>query len=926
VTDSQELVTICAACDKKIVEGRSGSLTQWIFADHICKCENPRPVAIAQSRFRSETRAFEQEASFDASQVIDIDSNLFPTERYKPLELLGQGGLGQVYLCWDVHLRKRVAVKSLLAIIDENVVSFQQEAKIASRLNYDHVIKVYDFGTISGGRPYMVMEYFRGRSLLDVIEAHGRINEQEARIIFAKVCDALDHLHEQQVYHRDLKPSNILIRFDEDQGDIDIRLIDFGLSKTTVNVQSKTLVQGRTVVGTPTYMPPDQVKGHEYDARSEIYSLGCSMYEALTGNVPFTGETALQILNNHVNEPHVPMQEYELELTDGICDIVDRCLEKEPADRFQTARDLLDAIVALEEIQPAPEDEEDKTEAAASVAKPSSSMFRSKWFLVGAAVLVVGLGALFIPYFATQTPHMPIAYNGDEIGVSEDKVLKNKKRARVKTNERSPELDLRNYGSIEDLKGYAGNRHVKRINLADTDLDDSVFPYLARIPNLEVLDLTATKVKTLEGVKKLRRLKQLNLNETQISDDALDNLRGMEGHLQQISLCSTSITVKGLEKLLPFRRLAAFAIERTPLDPSAIDVFRKMEALKYLSVRDTGLGRDDIVRLLKDNPKQDFINVTFGTVGKNDSSLRNDFPTVDFNDGAVIKNERGRALKALRRGNHEKALKITQGCFDLAAQHNNIRWQEELKAQMANIYAAMGRDDLAVKESEGTIEFSKKNKSPRATRDAAYSVFSYYCQKGDFSKAERFADEYLAAAADVFGAKSNEYCTAQLNVANYYIVGNQADLCLKVIVPLRRSYERRFGSSDGSFFATMVAIEGRCMYLKKQNAEAIRLFNEAIDCSRKSSTISVFQDQRTSNSILECYLGLTQIYISSKDYATARKYNDEAEMLVQEHNFAPILQERFWRNRLKIGTELKLKEQVEAATAALAELKKGASE
>src|SRR5262249_32616711 len=152
-------------------------------------------------------------------------------------------------------------------------------------------IKVLDFGTTGGARPFMVMEYFDSESLETLLVREGKLAENVALDLFIHISDVLRCIHENGIYHRDLKPSNILIASAPTDAS-PIRLIDFGISKSTQDVQSNTQIQGRTVAGTPGYMSPDQVAGLPFDAVSEIYSLGCVMFETLTGSQPFKADSA----------------------------------------------------------------------------------------------------------------------------------------------------------------------------------------------------------------------------------------------------------------------------------------------------------------------------------------------------------------------------------------------------------------------------------------------------------------------------------------------------------------------------------------------------------------------------------------------------------------------------------------------------------
>lgn len=344
-TEEAERLRLCSTCRKRINISKGGSITQWIFSENFCKCEKPVFMPIEDEPDDIDSITQNVNADIIDELYLDVDAAQFPVERYKPIEFLGKGALGEVYLCRDALLGKKVAVKRLVTLTDESVVAFQNEAKIASKLKHPNVISVLDFGTTTGGRPFMVMEYFPGTSLAGLISNAGRIDERDALEIFLPICRSLQYLHDNDVMHRDLKPSNVLVSVCKD-GQIDVRLIDFGLSKTNQEHQSKTLLNGHTIVGTPEYMSPDQALGKRYDAQSEIYSLGCLMFETLTGKQPFSGDTALEVLNKHVHAPPPLVLDLNENISEQLAAIVDKCLEKRREERFQQINQIETSLLA----------------------------------------------------------------------------------------------------------------------------------------------------------------------------------------------------------------------------------------------------------------------------------------------------------------------------------------------------------------------------------------------------------------------------------------------------------------------------------------------------------------------------------------------------------------------------------------------------
>lgn len=278
--------------------------------------------------------------------ISNLTNKSFPLDRYEPISLLGRGGLGEVYLAKDRLLGRTIAVKCLMAVDDEQVVIFQREAKIASKLNHPCIIGTLDFGTTEGGRPFIAFDYFDGISLEHLLLEHGgTIDEQLARRIFVIVTEALDYIHKHNVFHRDLKPSNILLKFDKSDA-LDLRIIDFGVSAIREEFQNRDLAQGKTIVGTPVYMSPDPVRGDAFDARSEVYSIGCILFECLTGEPPFDSASTAEVLELHMTEEPPLLKDVcpDRSFSPEMQEIITKCLSKTKSDRFQTMAELKAAL------------------------------------------------------------------------------------------------------------------------------------------------------------------------------------------------------------------------------------------------------------------------------------------------------------------------------------------------------------------------------------------------------------------------------------------------------------------------------------------------------------------------------------------------------------------------------------------------------
>ncbi len=260
--------------------------------------------------------------------------------RYELDGVVGRGGMAEVYRARDIRLDRIVAIKTLRTDLARDQIfqaRFRREAQSAASLNHPSIVAVYDTGEdMATGVPvpYIVMEYVDGRTVRDLLQEGHRLLPERSLEIIDGVLRALDYSHQAGIVHRDIKPGNVMVTRNGD-----IKVMDFGIARAMSDAQS-TMTQTAQVIGTAQYLSPEQARGDRVDARSDLYSAGCLLYELLTGRPPFTGDSPVAIAYQHVRENPVPPSRVDPDVPAWADAIVLKAMAKSPADRYQTAADM----------------------------------------------------------------------------------------------------------------------------------------------------------------------------------------------------------------------------------------------------------------------------------------------------------------------------------------------------------------------------------------------------------------------------------------------------------------------------------------------------------------------------------------------------------------------------------------------------------
>jgi serine/threonine-protein kinase len=262
--------------------------------------------------------------------------------RYQLEREIGRGAMGTVFLGRDTAINRLVAIKAIpLASefsdveLEEARTRFFREAETAGRLNHPNIVTIYDVGE-ERGLAYIAMEYLKGRHLSDYATTHNLLEPRKVLEIIARTADALGFAHKQQVVHRDIKPANLMYDASTDV----LKITDFGIARLTGAGTTRTGI----VLGTPSFMSPEQLEGRTVTGHSDLFSLGVSLFQLLTGHLPFTADSMTGLMQQIAEAPHPPLRAYRPDLPDCVDKVIDRALAKNPDERFDSGAQMAAAL------------------------------------------------------------------------------------------------------------------------------------------------------------------------------------------------------------------------------------------------------------------------------------------------------------------------------------------------------------------------------------------------------------------------------------------------------------------------------------------------------------------------------------------------------------------------------------------------------
>lgn len=487
-------------------------------------------------------------------------------DKYQFIETIGSGGAGVVYRARHLILQKDVAIKMIHQHSATNAAHrrFQQEGKALSALSHSNIVAVHDLGITDSGQPYLVMDWIDGDTLASIIRKQGALPIEDCIELFLQICEGLDHAHGHGILHRDLKPSNVMVSW-RLAGKPSIKIVDFGIAKIVEESDEDRpqLTQTGEVIGSPLYMSPEQCLGKRLDFRSDLYSLGCLMFETLTGNPPFVGDSIVSIMMKHQTEKAMTLKEATLgqSFPIQIEQIVSKLLAKNPVERYQSVTDLKDDLVAYK-----------------------------------AGEKTLALGAKEIPIFA-QPPRQRKSFVWPFVVLA--------------TAALSSVITLTMLQTNKQIDKIGGQKQIKQdphsFLAPEGDDDADVKEIVSSHPAAKRLDLKGLILseKGLEPIKGLFTLSELNLSACTIPDAAFSSLKDLD--LQILELGNSNITDKTVDYISELKTLLFLNVDRTALTDAAVPKLAKIKTLKTLNITNTKIG-DANLSALATIPQLEFLD------------------------------------------------------------------------------------------------------------------------------------------------------------------------------------------------------------------------------------------------------------------------------------------------------------------------------
>ncbi len=535
-------------------------------------------------------------------QTVDYQPGTVVFDKFKIIEKIGAGGMARVYKAEQIDLNRNVALKVLYSsIIDPRaIMRFQNEAKTTSKVVHQNIASILDFGVSKDGEPYMAMELIEGMTLQRWLSLEGKLNLDDFFSVFIQTADALAHAHEKGVIHRDITPGNIMIITGLDNLPI-VKVLDFGVAKLVSKEEQVGFVTDPgTILGSPLYISPEQSRCETATPQTDLYSLGCVMYQCLVGKPPFDGTTAIEVFLKHREDP-VP-QITELEDTPpnrSLIAFLMKHLEKSPANRPSSASHSRDELARLQE--------QHHVQQSAKVAtteqiSPSAKRQPTREFAIGIAT-ICGATLLICAVFAA------VGYSRgwfvQETTPSNTKIVSNLPFRQDYQHQKEDEIEqvlrTKDWNDASLKKYTKTSDELFTLPLANSMVTDDGLKYLTTQKSLRTLDLSSTHVHSLKYVKGISNLEDLDLTNCKLDSGALENLQNLSS-LKLVILDNTNVTAQDVTLLAKNHSVNKVSVKSCPkIGPKELDYLQKEMPLCLVQPKELTLAQELAIYTAQEN-------------------------------------------------------------------------------------------------------------------------------------------------------------------------------------------------------------------------------------------------------------------------------------------------------------------------------------